>query len=84
MYDSGVAKTKPVNERDEVAPGRVAVHLHLDTSLIEGLDGWVADLRGAGTPGMSAITRTALIRDLLAAAVAERTRGKVGQLHKSV
>ncbi len=47
------------------------VHLRLPDRVIDGLDAWV-EQAAASTPGGSGITRSDLIRDILARAVAER------------
>lgn len=47
------------------------LNMRVPTETLEALDAWVEELR-ASTPGGSAISRSDLIRDLLAKAVAGR------------
>ena len=64
--------TKPVASREVSPEGTVAIHMRLPADLVDALDAWVTELRQAGTIGTGHVTRTDVIRDVLANAVAAR------------
>lgn len=67
---------KPAEQRDASPTGTVALHMRWPVELVQAVDAWVDELRAAGGIGASGVTRTVLVRDLVARAVSERnTKG---------
>lgn len=66
---------KPAEDRPASPTGTVAVNMRWPVELVQAVDAWVEELRAAGGIGASGITRTVLVRDIVAKAVAERVKG---------